>query len=207
MARRLFITLEGGEGSGKSTQARLLETHLASLGHDVLLTREPGGSEGAEAIRTLLVTGEPDRWDGVTEALLFFAARRDHVERTIKPALNDGKIVICDRFADTTMAYQGYGHGLGRTAIENLYTLTLGEFQPGLTLIFDLPVEEGLSRAASRGGHEQRYEGMDREFHRRLRDGFLDIAKRDSERCTIVDASGTETEVAQRVADIVFGKL
>ena len=207
MARGLFITLEGGEGCGKSTQAKRLGVFLDSLGHEVVLTREPGGSDGAEAIRVLLVTGDPDRWDGVTEALLFFAARRDHVERTIKPALDDGKTVICDRFADTTMAYQGYGHDLGRDFVEQLYTLTLGDFKPDLTLILDLPVEEGLKRAASRGGAEQRFEGMDVTFHHRLRDGFLDIAEREPDRCHIIDAAGPEEDVAERIANSVQKKL
>ncbi len=207
MARGLFITLEGGEGCGKSTQAKRLGTHLDSQGHTVVLTREPGGSEGAEAIRALLVTGDPDRWDGVTEALLFFAARRDHVERTIKQALDEGKTVICDRFADTTMAYQGYGHDLGREFVEQLYVLTLGDFRPDLTLILDLPVDEGLKRASSRGGVEQRFEGMDVAFHHRLRDGFLDIAQQEPDRCFVIDALGSENDVAERVINIVQKKL
>lgn len=207
MPRGLFITLEGGEGSGKSTQAKRLAAKLDSEGHATVLTREPGGSPGAETIRSLLVTGDPDRWDDMTEALLFFAARRDHVERTIKPALNDGKIVISDRFADSTMAYQGYGHEMGRETIERLYDLSLGDFKPDLTLIFDLPVEEGLKRAAGRGGNEQRFEEMDVAFHHRLRDGFLDIAKRESERCVTVDASGTEEEVAETIIKLVLKKV
>lgn len=204
MARGLFITLEGGEGSGKSTQAKRLGARLESDGHAVVLTREPGGSPGAEAIRALLVTGDADRWDGLTEALLLFAARRDHVERTIRPALDAGKVVISDRFADSTMAYQGYGHDLGRETVERLYELTLGDFKPDLTVILDLPVEEGLKRAAARGGSEQRFEDMERTFHHRLRDGFLDIAKRDQKRCHIVDGSGTEDDVADSLNAIVL---
>jgi dTMP kinase len=207
VVRGLFITLEGGEGSGKSTQARRLHATLEALGHEVTVTREPGGSPGAEAIRTLLVTGDVDRWDGMTEALLLFAARRDHVERTIKPALDSGHIVVCDRFIDSTMAYQGYGHDLGRETVEQLSGMVLGEFKPDLTLILDLPVEDGLKRAVSRGGDEQRYEDMDVAFHHRLRDGFLDIAKREPARCRVIDSSGSEEDVAVRLKAAVLPVL
>ena len=204
MARGLFITLEGGEGSGKSTQAKRLLATVESLGHEVTVTREPGGSPGAESIRSLLVTGDADRWDGMTEALLLFAARKDHVERTINPALKAGHVVICDRFTDSTMAYQGYGHDLGRETVEKLNDLALGGFEPDLTLILDIPVEEGLKRAVSRGGTEQRYEDMDVAFHHRLRDGFLDIAKRAPYRCRIIDAKGSEDEVESRLQEVVI---
>jgi dTMP kinase len=203
----LFITLEGGEGSGKSTQAKHLKLRLEQAGHAVVQTREPGGSEGAEDIRALIVTGEPDRWDGMTEALLLFAARHDHLERIIKPALKAGKIVLCDRFTDSTMAYQGYGHNLGRETIEKLNAVALDGFGPDLTLILDLPVEAGLSRAMSRGDGEQRYEDMDIAFHQRLRDGFLDIAKREPDRCKVVDASGSEEAVAERISAVVMPLL
>ena len=204
MTRGLFITLEGGEGSGKSTQAKRLQAALEVRGQTVTVTREPGGSPGAEAIRSLLVTGAADRWDGMTEALLLFAARRDHVERTIKPALDAGSIVICDRFTDSTMPYQGYGHDLGREPVEQLSAIVLGDFRPDLTLILDIPVEEGLKRAVSRGGDELRYEDMDVAFHHRLRDGFLDIAKRDPERCRVIDSVGTEEEVAARLQAVIL---
>lgn len=204
MTRGLFITLEGGEGSGKSTQGKRLRDVLEQVGHSIVLTREPGGSPGAEAIRSLLVTGETDRWDGLTEALLLFAARRDHMERTIRPALAKGAIVISDRFADSTMAYQGYGHDLGREKIDKLYTLALGNFKPDLTLIMDIPVEQGLKRAVSRGGDEQRYEDMDVAFHHRLRNGFMDIAAREADRCKIIEASGSVDDVAARVQGVVL---
>lgn len=207
MSAGLFITLEGGEGSGKSTQAKHLKLRLEQAGHAVIQTREPGGSEGAEDIRALIVTGEPDRWDGMTEALLLFAARHDHLERIIKPALKAGKIVLCDRFSDSTMAYQGYGHNLGRETIEKLNAVALDGFGPDLTLILDLPVEAGLSRAMSRGDGEQRYEDMDIAFHQRLRDGFLDIAKREPDRCKVVDASGSEEAVAERISAVVMPLL
>ncbi|MFL2770496.1 MAG: dTMP kinase [Rhodospirillaceae bacterium] len=196
-----FITLEGGEGSGKSTQIKRLDTRLRLAGHAVKVTREPGGSPGAEAIRELLINGDIDRWDGMAEALLNFAARCDHVRHTIRPALNDGKVVISDRFADSTMAYQGYGHGLGRDVIERLYATTLGDFKPDLTLILNLPAEEGLLRANSRGGN--RFEDMDIAFHQRLHDGFLEIANEDKIRCRLIDATGTEETVEASVWSIV----
>ena len=204
MARGLFITLEGGEGSGKSTQSKRLQARLEAEGQSVIVTREPGGSPGAEAIRSLLVTGAADRWDGMTEAFLLFAARRDHVERTIKPALDRGTTVICDRFTDSTMAYQGYGHNLGREPVEQLNRIALNDFKPDITLILDLAVEVGLKRAVSRGSDELRYENMDLAFHHRLREGFIDIAKRDPNRCHVIDATGSEDEVSNRLQGVVL---
>jgi dTMP kinase len=190
MARGKFITLEGGEGAGKSTQISLLADALRETGLSVHTTREPGGSAGAEDIRKLLVTGEAGRWDAMSEALLHFAARRDHVQKTILPKLEAGTWVLSDRFADSTMAYQGYAQGLGRDAVETLYQLTLGDFRPDLTLILDLEVEAGLARAAARQDGEDRYERLGTAFHQRLRDAFHDLAKRAPERCVLVDAGG-----------------
>jgi len=206
MTRGVFITFEGGEGSGKSTQARLLGHALAATGIDVALTREPGGAPGAEQIRALLVNGETGRWDPLSEALLHYAARREHLRHTVLPALAGGRWVVCDRFADSTMAYQGYGHGLGREAITALHAAVVGDLAPDLTLILDIAVETGLARAASRGG-EDRYERMDRKFHRRLREGFLDIARRDPQRCAVIDASGTVDEVRAAIRDVVRERL
>lgn len=189
-ARPAFVTLEGGEGSGKSTQAKLLADALAARGVASVLTREPGGSTEAEAIRALLVNGDPDRWDPMSEALLLFAARREHLRRTIRPALAAGRWVICDRFGDSTVAYQGYAHGLGAEVIDRLAAITVEGFAPDLTLILDLPVEVGLERAKGREpGREDRFERMGAEFHRRLRDGFLDIARKDPGRCKVIDAT------------------
>ncbi len=184
-----FITFEGGEGAGKSTNVRMLKDALEKLGHVVVLTREPGGSPGAEEIRKLLVDGAVDRWDSMTEALLHFAARRDHVARIILPALSRGEWVISDRFADSTMAYQGYGHGIELQKISKLQALSIGGLKPDLTIMLDLPVETGLDRAGARGDEESRYERMAGGFHQRLRDGFLDIAKREPERCVVIDAT------------------
>jgi dTMP kinase len=187
--RGRFITLEGGEGAGKSTQARLLADWLRGRGREVVQTREPGGSPGAERIRELLVTGAADRWTPVAEALLHYAARSDHLARTIRPALAAGRWVVCDRFADSTAAYQGYGHGVPQEFIAALYREVVGEGDgPDLTLILDLPVEEGLRRAGGRHGEENRYEQMAVTFHQRLRDGFLAIAGAARERCAVIDA-------------------
>lgn len=207
MTRGRFITLEGGEGAGKSTQIRFLADALTARGKTVVLTREPGGSPGAEEIRGLLVSGETGRWGPVTEALLHTAARRDHLERTVWPALEAGHWVVCDRFFDSTMAYQGYGLGLGRDLVATLQTTALGDFRPDLTLILDLPVEDGLARAAARRGGEDRYERMDVAFHHRLRNGFLDIAAREPERCAVIDAGHPIETVRQAILDSVAQRL
>lgn len=191
-----FITLEGGEGSGKSTQAVRLADALSAAGHDVVRTREPGGADGAEAIRKLLVSGATGRWDPITEALLHYAARREHLTATVWPALDRGAWVVCDRFADSTEAYQGAGLGIELDVLSGLYRSVVGDFKPDLTLILDLPVDVGLKRATARlapdagqAHAEDRYERMDKAFHEKLRQGFLAIAKREPERCTVIDAA------------------
>lgn len=206
-ARGRFITLEGGEGAGKSTQQRRLAAWLRQGGLDVTETREPGGSPGAEEIRALLVTGAAGRWDAMTEALLHFAARRDHLLQTVEPALSRGSWVVSDRFADSTMAYQGYGHGLGRDAITTLYDLVVGTLSPDLTLVLDLPVAEGLGRAKARADNEDRYERMDMAFHERLREGFHDIVARAPERCVLIDASADEEAVAAQIQAVLSERL
>ena len=202
-----FITFEGGEGAGKSTHVRLLAEALRAAGLSVVETREPGGSPGAEEIRELLVHGAVARWDPVSEALLHFAARRDHVARVIAPALAAGDWVLSDRFADSTMAYQGYGHRLGREVIEQLYALAVGDLAPELTVILDLPVEDGLARAGSRNSGGTRYENMDRVFHDRLRNGFLAIAEREPKRCVVIDGSESVEAVHRAVKEAVRGRL
>jgi dTMP kinase len=202
-----FVTFEGGEGVGKSTQIRRLAAALATAGIDVLVTREPGAAPGllaqANAIRQLLVEGEPGTWQPESEALLNYAQRLEHVRRVIAPALAAGQWVLCDRFADSTMAYQGYGHRLGPDFVHKLHLLVLGNLQPDLTLLFDLPVEVGLKRALARAGAETRYERMDIAFHKRLRQGFRAIAKDAPKRCAIVKADGSEDQVAARIAMLV----
>lgn len=202
-----FVTFEGGEGGGKSTNLRMLAKALEAAGHKVVATREPGGSEGAEEIRRLLVKGPTDRWDAISEALLHFAARHDHVVRSINPALERDEWVISDRFTDSTMAYQGYGHGLGREPIELLQKLAIGLLKPDLTLILDLPVEVGLTRAGSRGDRETRYESMADGFHQRLREGFLSIAEREPDRCVVIDATQDLDVVHEMVLQAVAKHL
>jgi dTMP kinase len=170
-------------------------------------TREPGGSPGAEAIRALLLQGDTERWDATSETLLFFAARRDHVTWTIKPALEAGRWVICDRFTDSTIAYQGYGRGLPLAEIAALQDFALGDFRPDLTLILDLPVGEGLARAAHRPGAADRFERLDPAFHQRLRDGFLAIAKAEPQRCVVIDASGDVKSVHRTILTTVCARL
>jgi dTMP kinase len=189
LKRGRFITIEGGEGAGKSTQAALLVAALAKAGIAALRTREPGGAPGAEEIRALLVEGEPGRWDSVSEALLMVAARRSHLTHTILPALERGEWVVCDRFADSTAAYQGYGGGVPLADLAELHRLIADNLMPDLTFILDVPVAKGLARASGRSGSETRFERMDEAFHERLRQGFLEIARAAPERCVVIDAA------------------
>ena len=207
VSRGRFITLEGGEGAGKSTQLVRLSGFLRGRGLEVVETREPGGAPGAERIRELLIDGPADRWDGITETLLHFAARREDVVRTVLPALERGAWVVCDRFADSTRAYQGYGQGVAIDVIETLYRHTVGALQPDLTVILDLPVEEGLRRADARLGGGTRYERMDAAFHARLREGYLEIARSEPQRCAVVDAAGPVDDVAVGIAALVEARL
>ncbi|MCW1956585.1 MAG: dTMP kinase [Roseobacter sp.] len=182
-----FITLEGVDGSGKSTQAALLKAALEAGGHRVLLTREPGGSPGAEEIRSLVLEGEPDRWSAETEILLFTAARRDHLERTILPALAAGTIVICDRFVDSTRVYQGLTRGDLRDVVDKLHALMIGR-EADLTLLFDMDPELGLARAKARQTAEERFEDMGLEMQIAMRQGFLALAEGAPERFAVIDA-------------------
>lgn len=200
-----FITLEGGEGAGKSTQALRLATHLARRGLPVLLTREPGGAPGAEAMRRLLLGGAG--LDPLAEALLVFAARRDHLVTTIRPALAAGIWVISDRFADSTRAYQGHGQGVPAAAIEALADIVLEGQAPALTLVLDLPVEIGMARARRRGVAADRYERLDAAFHQRIRDGFRAIAAAEPGRCAVVDATPDADAVAAQISAIVDRRL
>jgi dTMP kinase len=203
VTRGRFITLEGGEGAGKSTQAARLVERLTALGVEVVRTREPGGSPGAEEIRALALNGAADRWSAMTETLLMYASRSDHLERTIRPALARGAWVVCDRFADSSRAYQGAGGGVALDFIETLDAGIVGGDQPDLTLIFDLPVEVGLERALARGGADLRFESKGLDFHQRLRDGFLAIAAAHTERCRLIDATGEPDAVFDRVWRVV----
>ncbi len=207
MGKGKFVTFEGGEGAGKSTQAELLAGALEKSGLEVVLSREPGGSPGAEEIRQLLVHGETGRWAAASEALLHSAARADHLKKTVRPALLRGAWVICDRFADSTLAYQGYGQGMELQDIKTLTHLVVGDLEPDLTLILDLPVEEGLKRAAAREGGGDRYERMGEDFHVRLRDGFKAIAKGDPERCQMLDGTMEIAGLHAQIGRIVAKKF
>lgn len=205
--RGRFITFEGGEGSGKSTQVKRLAADLAKRGLEVVSTREPGGSPGAEAIRSMLVKGDTDRWDPVTEALLHFAARRDHLRVTVRPALDRGAWVVSDRYADSSMVYQGRGMGVDRADLDALFRIATEGLKPDLTLVLDVPVETGLARAGARRGGEDRYERMGAALHQRLREGFLAIAAAEPERCVVIDAGGTVDEVAAAIRAAVDAKF
>lgn len=205
--RGRFITFEGGEGAGKTTQARLLAERLRAQGIDVVQTREPGGSPGAEEIRAIAVSGDAERWSARTETLLMYASRSDHLERKILPALDEGKWVVCDRFADSSRAYQGAGGGAPDSLIEALDEHVVGDNQPHLTVVFDIPVEVGLERALGRGLFETRFESKGLEFHQKLREGFLEVAVRHPERCVVLDATGEVEEVAERLWAVVEERL
>ncbi|MBM3632258.1 MAG: dTMP kinase [Alphaproteobacteria bacterium] len=198
-----FITFEGGEGTGKSTQTVLLADYLNDQGHKVLLTREPGGSDGAELIRALLVSGDIGRWSPMTEVLLLYAARAEHWNSVIEPALKRGEWVICDRFADSTLAYQGYGHGVDRVFINKLYASVIGTEQPDWTFVFDLDPEIGVQRALKRHTSENRFEHMDMQFHNRVRAGFLKIAHQNTQRCRIIDATQSVYAIHKEIASVV----
>nr|WP_174823259.1 dTMP kinase [Ruegeria arenilitoris] len=198
----MFLTFEGIDGSGKSTQARMLADFLRNEGREVVLTREPGGSDGAEEIRNLVLQGDPDRWSAETEILLFTAARRDHLERTIEPALSAGKVVICDRFADSTRMYQGLSRGDLRGLVDQLHDLMIGR-EPDLTLLIDMDPDMGLNRAKSRQGAEERFEDFGPELQRRMRTGFLELAKEFSDRFKVIDGNRDVDSVAADVKDIV----
>jgi dTMP kinase len=199
VSRGRFITFEGGEGAGKSTQARLLADALRARGIEVVLTREPGGSPGGERIRDLVVTGHAADWSAMTETLLMFAARDDHLRTVIRPALDAGKWVICDRFSDSTRAYQGVAGGVDPAFVESLDAAVVGVDQPDLTLVFDLPAQRGLDRALARGEGETRFEGKGAAFHARLAEAFRAIAAAHPDRCLMIDADGDVETVAARV--------
>ena len=201
-----FITFEGGEGVGKSTQIRHLAAWLVDAGIDVVTTREPGGTEGAEAIRALVTEGAADRWSPLTETLLFLAARQDHVERLIRPALDRGQWVLCDRFIDSTRVYQGIAGTLGLDKIDALHDTIFGGLKPDLTIVLDLPPAIGLGRRRD-SGEINRFDRMVGAFHERVRQGFLDLAKAEPARFAIIDAGPDETEVTRAICDVVARRL
>jgi len=206
MARGTFITFEGIDGSGKSSQARLLAERLHSAGHDTLLTREPGGSQGAEEIRRLLVEGDPDRWSAETEILLFTAARRDHLEKTIEPALKAEKIVVSDRFADSTRVYQGAARAALRNVVDQLHAQMIGR-EPDLTFIIDMDPAAALTRGLARKSGEDRFEDLGLAFQEKLRAGFLALAKDFPDRCHVIDGARDIDVIAGEIAKIASDYL
>lgn len=208
MNKGIFITLEGGEGAGKSTQIKRLAAALSEAGREVVTTREPGGSPGAEKIRSLLLDASI-ALDDLTQTLLFAAARREHVVATIEPALARGAIVICDRFFDSTRAYQGAAGQVPTPIIDQLETIAVGSTRPDLTLILDLPPEIGIARAHSRRSDSpvDRYEGQALDFHRKVRTAFLEIARRDPMRCVVIDATGSADAVTAAIIGVVRERL
>ena len=201
-----LVTFEGGEGAGKSTQIERLAATLRAAGLDPLVTREPGGTAGAEQIRRLLVEGAPDRWLPLGETLLLLAARYDHVARRIAPALADGRWVLCDRFMDSTRVYQGVAGGVGEETIDRLHAIVLGDLRPDLTVILDVPVGTGLGRRQEAVGR-QRYERMSSAFHERVRSGFLALARAQPERCVVVDATRAADTVADEIRALVVRRF
>ena len=197
-----FIVIEGIDGCGKSTQAKILSTKLTDCGNKVLLTREPGGSEGAEEIRNLLLKGNPDRWSAETELLLFTAARRDHLERTILPALESGTTVICDRFSDSTRVYQGVTRGDLRDLVDKLDDAMIPR-QPDITILIDLEPNIGLTRALERSNTEARFEDFGLEMQIKLREGFLSLANEFPKRIMVIDGNRSEAEVAQTIIKLL----
>jgi dTMP kinase len=207
VTRGLFITLEGGEGAGKTTQIARLKSALEGQGHKVITTREPGGTPGAEALRNLFIEHKGQGWPLPAQLLLMFCARALHVAQVIRPALDRGEIVICDRFTDSTRAYQGYAQGYDSDRLESVKMAAIGAFEPDLTFIFDIDPAEGLKRAGRRAGAGDTFEDKDIEFHQRLRAGFLDIARQFPDRCLIVDASKDVESIAALLSSQVMDRL
>ncbi len=211
----IFISFEGGEGAGKTTQINRLKNYLENEGYSVVSTREPGGTPESEKIRDLVIQSNDAKWSAKAECLLFFAARQMHVERLIKPALSERKIVICDRFTDSTIAYQSFGHNLPIEFVKNIKREVIGDFEPDITFIFDIAPEMGLARSLKHNAstdnikekNEDRYEKLELSFHKRLREGFLTIAKENPQRCFVIDASDTIDNITNKLISIMKEKL
>jgi dTMP kinase len=210
-----FIAFEGCEGSGKTTQIKILSKTLTTMGVPFIVTREPGGTPGGEDIRTLLKQGDENRWGGLSEALLLYAARHDHVEKVIKPAVKNGTWVLCDRFSDSSFAYQGFGRELGLEVMEKLHTLVLGDFFPDLTLIFDAPPKDTYKRVLRRRNRSSldsskigdRFDDMAMSFHERVYEGYHKIAEKYASRCAIIQASDSIDAVQKKISQALFERL
>ena len=199
----LFITFEGGDGSGKSTQVNLLKDNLHNLNFETIKTREPGGTPSAEILRDLLTTGEVEKWTPMSEALLMWASRYEHLIQVIEPALNSGKNVICDRFYDSTYAYQGVAHNLGIDKMEKLKKIIIGDIEPDVTFVLDIDPKVGLKRSLDRPNQENRFESYNIDFHNKIRSAFLEIAKKNKNRCVVVDASLNEQEINNLIITVI----
>ena len=199
----LFITFEGGDGSGKSTQVNLLKDYLDNLNFETIKTREPGGTPSAEILRDLLTTGEVEKWTPMSEALLMWASRYEHLIQVIEPALNSGKNVICDRFYDSTYAYQGVAHNLGIDKMEKLKKIIIGDIEPDVTFVLDIDPKVGLKRSLDRSNQENRFESYNIDFHNKIRSAFLEIAKKNKNRCVVVDASLNEQEISNLIITVI----
>ena len=199
----LFITFEGGDGSGKSTQVNLLKDYLENLNFETIKTREPGGTPSAEILRDLLTTGEVEKWTPMSEALLMWASRYEHLIQVIEPALNSGKNVICDRFYDSTYAYQGVAHNLGLDKMEKLKKIIIGDIEPDVTFVLDIDPKVGLKRSLDRSNQENRFESYNIDFHNKIRSAFLEIAKKNKNRCVVVDASLNEQEINNLIITVI----
>ena len=199
----LFITFEGGDGSGKSTQVNLLKDYLDNLNFETIKTREPGGTPSAEILRDLLTTGEVEKWTPMSEALLMWASRYEHLIQVIEPALNSGKNVICDRFYDSTYAYQGIAHNLGIDDMEKLKKIIIGNIEPDVTFVLDIDPKVGLKRSLDRPNQENRFESYNIDFHNKIRSAFLEIAKKNKNRCVVVDASLNEQEINNLIITVI----
>ena len=199
----LFITFEGGDGSGKSTQVNLLKDYLDNLNFETIKTREPGGTPSAEILRDLLTTGEVEKWTPMSEALLMWASRYEHLIQVIEPALNSGKNVICDRFYDSTYAYQGVAHNLGIDKMEKLKKIIIGDIEPDVTFVLDIDPKMGLKRSLDRSNQENRFESYNIDFHNKIRSAFLEIAKKNKNRCVVIDASLNEQKINNLIITII----
>ena len=201
-----FITFEGGEGAGKTTQAERLQGMLENAGYEVVTTREPGGTFGAERIRELVLSGSHDRWSGMTELLLMYAARLDHVEKLIRPALDRGVWVLCDRFSDSSLVYQGYARGLGPERVAALHNVVLGDFGPDMTFLFDIDPILAQSRVKNRGEELSRFDTEELEFHKKIRAGFLELAAADPGRFHVLDAESSRDAISTQIAHAIMKK-
>ena len=203
----LLITFEGGEGSGKTTQSQILYNTLKEKGFEVIKTREPGGTKFAEIIREILVQGESNKINNISELLLFAAARADHVQKVIKECLKDNKIVICDRFTDSTLAYQGYAGNLDLDLVKEVNRISIGEISPDLTFVFDIDPTLGIERALGGNNKETRFEEKDIMYHKKIRDGYMDIARDNPDRCVVINGTIDIEQISKKILELTLDKI